>query len=94
MSECREAEGRGQCDCIEGWSWKEAKGWEGKEGRREMLVLCSRFRCRGNPSAACVASAQQCASDSPDPGTKNKKQNNNKTSVTVVKDPSERKQTT
>lgn len=33
-----------------------------------MLVLCSSFRCRGSPSAACVASAQQCASDSPDPG--------------------------
>lgn len=49
-------------------SWKEANV-EGAKGE-EMLASCSHFRCRGNLSAACVASAQQCASDSPDPGDK------------------------
>lgn len=43
--------------------------WEGGN-RKEMLARCSHFRCRGNLSAVCVASAQQCASDSPDPGDK------------------------
>lgn len=33
------------------------------------------FRCRGNPSVACVASAQQCASDSPNPVKKIKIKN-------------------
>lgn len=43
-------------------------------GRKEgMLVLCRCSRCRGNPSAACVASAQQCASGSPDPASSKNK---------------------
>ncbi len=43
----------------------------GKEGSKEgdagALQLRWSLRCHGNPSAACVASAQQCASDFPDP---------------------------
>lgn len=51
---------------AEKWLWKEAtvgggRGWG-------MLAGRGHFRCRGNLSAVCVASAQQCASDSPDPG--------------------------
>lgn len=38
-----------------------------KEGDAGALQSRWSFRCHGNPSAACVASAQQCASDSPDP---------------------------
>lgn len=48
--------------------WKEANVGGGRG--KETLASCSHFRCRGNLSAVCVASAQQCASDSPDPGDK------------------------
>lgn len=51
---------------IEGGKGGRGKG-ESKEGDAGSLQSLQSFRCRGNPSAACVASAQQCASDSPDP---------------------------
>lgn len=46
-------ERRGQEQLREEWT---RRGFDGRM-----------FRCRGNPSAASVSSAQQCASDSPDP---------------------------
>ena len=55
---------------AEKWAWKEANV-EGRKGK-EMLARCNHFRCHGNLLAACVASARQCASDSPDPGDKQK----------------------
>lgn len=43
------------------------KGRRRKEGHAGAVQSQRGFRCRGNPSAVCVASAQQCASDSPVP---------------------------
>lgn len=58
-----------------------------KEGDAGALQSRWSFRCRGNPSAACVASAQQYASDSPDPVKTNKQY----TRVISVKVTSKRK---
>lgn len=78
MSECREAKGGVSMRLHRGMVMEGSKGrrQRRKEGRKEgdAGALHSRwsFRCHGNPSAACVASAQQYASDSPDPVKKNK----------------------
>lgn len=51
--------------------------WECGGNGEEVLASSSHFRCRGNLSAACVASAQQCASGSPGPGDKQGQKDSN-----------------
>ncbi len=57
---------------------KKVEGIFGEKGPRQLREEWTRcgfdgrmFRCRGNPSAASVSSAQQCASDSQDPTDRN-----------------------
>lgn len=69
MSKCREAKrGVSMSAPRDGHGRKQKVGGQGsQEGDAGALQSRWSFRCRGNPSAACVASAQQCASDSQDP---------------------------